>query len=282
MRPLAASDPASQALSGLAGVLETPVHVLAVLLLGVLAYELGGLAMEAWRRISPRARPVQETAGHALADPDAAAGIARDAPGPLTERAVLDLALAVRSPREDAIENALAGYELRIQRKLDRTRMLVRAGPALGLMGTLIPSPPGLSALGDGNYQQLAGDLRRRSRRRSSASSSAPGAYVLTLCARGTTPRTWRGWSVPSRGAGRTSRRTGGRGRRRRGGAVSRVGLGRHGQLDDSAGDPLDGLVNLFDVGIVLAVAFLIAGWRWGPRSREGADAGDEPRRRRR
>lgn len=41
---------------------------------------------------------------------------------------------------------------------------------------------------------------------------------------------------------------------------MSRVGLGRHGQLDSDAGDPLDGLVNLFDVGIVLAVGFLIAG----------------------
>lgn len=41
---------------------------------------------------------------------------------------------------------------------------------------------------------------------------------------------------------------------------MSRVGLGRHGRLDDSAGDPLDGLVNLFDIGIVLAVAFLVAG----------------------
>jgi hypothetical protein len=39
-----------------------------------------------------------------------------------------------------------------------------------------------------------------------------------------------------------------------------RVGLGRHGQLDSDAGDPLDGLVNLFDLGVVLAVAFLIAG----------------------
>ncbi|HST70752.1 MAG TPA: DUF2149 domain-containing protein [Solirubrobacterales bacterium] len=28
---------------------------------------------------------------------------------------------------------------------------------------------------------------------------------------------------------------------------------------DDRAGDPLDGLVNLFDVGIVLSVAFLLA-----------------------
>jgi hypothetical protein len=41
---------------------------------------------------------------------------------------------------------------------------------------------------------------------------------------------------------------------------MSRIGLGRHSRIDDDAGDPLDGLVNLFDIGIVLAVAFLIAG----------------------
>ncbi len=39
-----------------------------------------------------------------------------------------------------------------------------------------------------------------------------------------------------------------------------RTGLGRHGGLDDAAGDPLEGLVNLFDLGIVLALAFLVAG----------------------
>jgi hypothetical protein len=39
-----------------------------------------------------------------------------------------------------------------------------------------------------------------------------------------------------------------------------RTGLGRHGRIEDGPGDPLDGLVNLFDIGIVLAVAFLIAG----------------------
>jgi hypothetical protein len=41
---------------------------------------------------------------------------------------------------------------------------------------------------------------------------------------------------------------------------MSRIGLGRHSRLGDDAGDPLDGLVNLFDVGMILAVAFLIAG----------------------
>jgi hypothetical protein len=41
---------------------------------------------------------------------------------------------------------------------------------------------------------------------------------------------------------------------------VKRTGLGRHGLLEENVGDPLDGLVNLFDVGMILAVAFLIAG----------------------
>jgi len=41
---------------------------------------------------------------------------------------------------------------------------------------------------------------------------------------------------------------------------MSRIGLGRHSRIEENAGDPLDGLVNLFDIGIVLAVAFLIAG----------------------
>jgi hypothetical protein len=41
---------------------------------------------------------------------------------------------------------------------------------------------------------------------------------------------------------------------------MSRTGLGRHIPAGETIGDPLDGLVNLFDIGIVLAVAFLIAG----------------------
>jgi len=41
---------------------------------------------------------------------------------------------------------------------------------------------------------------------------------------------------------------------------MSRTGLGRHRPVAEDAGDPLDGLVNLFDVGMILAIAFLIAG----------------------
>jgi hypothetical protein len=41
---------------------------------------------------------------------------------------------------------------------------------------------------------------------------------------------------------------------------MNRTSLGRHSGIADDSGDPLDGLVNLFDLGLVLAVAFLVAG----------------------
>jgi hypothetical protein len=47
---------------------------------------------------------------------------------------------------------------------------------------------------------------------------------------------------------------------------VSRIGL-RRGSADADGGDPLDGLVNLFDLGLVLAVAFLVAGLGLGATS---------------
>lgn len=52
---------------------------------------------------------------------------------------------------------------------------------------------------------------------------------------------------------------------------MSRVGLGRHGLIEENAGDPLDGLVNLFDIGMILAVAFLIAGLSLSLNAKSGA-----------
>ena len=62
--------------------------------------------------------------------------------------------------RAAATERVLTRYELAVQRRLDRTRLLVRAGPAIGLMGTLIPLAPGLAALGRGDVALLAENLR--------------------------------------------------------------------------------------------------------------------------
>ena len=44
---------------------------------------------------------------------------------------------------EDRIAKRLAEYDYTSLKRLERTRILVRMGPALGLMGTLIPLSPG-------------------------------------------------------------------------------------------------------------------------------------------
>jgi biopolymer transport protein ExbB/TolQ len=61
---------------------------------------------------------------------------------------------------EDRVAKAIADFDLRSLRRLERSRILVRAGPALGLMGTLIPLSPALSALGEGDLSELSDALR--------------------------------------------------------------------------------------------------------------------------
>jgi len=53
----------------------------------------------------------------------------------------------------------LQEYEFYTVKRLERTRILVRVGPILGLMGTLIPLSPALIGLASGNTTQLAENL---------------------------------------------------------------------------------------------------------------------------
>lgn len=53
----------------------------------------------------------------------------------------------------------LQEYEFYTVKRLERTRILVRLGPILGLMGTLIPLSPALIGLASGNTTQLAENL---------------------------------------------------------------------------------------------------------------------------
>jgi biopolymer transport protein ExbB/TolQ len=61
---------------------------------------------------------------------------------------------------QDRVAKRLADFDFGSLRRLERTRMLVRAGPGLGLMGTLIPLSPALAALGEGDVKQLSDGLR--------------------------------------------------------------------------------------------------------------------------
>ena len=53
----------------------------------------------------------------------------------------------------------LQEYEFYTIKRLERTRILVRLGPMLGLMGTLIPLSPALVGLATGNVQELSDNL---------------------------------------------------------------------------------------------------------------------------
>lgn len=57
------------------------------------------------------------------------------------------------------IENTIQEHELRVTKLLDKTRVLIRIGPMLGLMGTLIPMGPALLALTKGDLEQMANCL---------------------------------------------------------------------------------------------------------------------------
>ena len=155
-------DALGDALAQIAAALQLPVLLAAVVVLLVCAVELGRFAAEAWQRWrrTRRGGDLRSVARRAVAEPAHAPQLARDAPTAFAARALVQIVAARSAGRPVGVEHALADYELAAQRRLDRTRLLVRAGPAIGLMGTLIPLAPGLAALGRGDVASLAADLR--------------------------------------------------------------------------------------------------------------------------
>ncbi len=160
MSTLAAAGGIAEALAQIASALRTPVLVLALLVLLICAVETGRFATELWSRARAGRGALRTLIRQVLADPSQAAGLSSLAPTAFSGEALVQIARAILTGERAGIEHALADYELAVERRLERTRILVRAGPALGLMGTLIPLAPGLAALGHGDVATLATDLR--------------------------------------------------------------------------------------------------------------------------
>jgi biopolymer transport protein ExbB/TolQ len=160
MSMLAAAGSLAEALARIASALRTPVLVLALLALLICALEAGRFATELWTRARGGRGALRTLIRQVLADPGQAAALSQRAPTSFAGEALVQIARAVLDGDGAGIGGALADYELAVERRLDRTRILVRAGPALGLMGTLIPLAPGLAALGHGDVATLATDLR--------------------------------------------------------------------------------------------------------------------------
>ncbi len=148
------------ALSQIATALRVPVLIAAVFVLLLCAVELGRFLAEWWRRRGMRQYGLRQLTEQAIAEPGNADHYAAFAPASISAAAVEGVAVGAARDGSRGAERALARFELAVQRRLDRTRLLVRAGPAIGLMGTLIPLIPGLAALGAGNVGSLAENLR--------------------------------------------------------------------------------------------------------------------------
>jgi biopolymer transport protein ExbB/TolQ len=152
----------------IANVLRIPVLVAALLALALVLAEAGALAVELARR---RRRDPREVATAGRRAGEALAAGQRDratrflapiaASGAMWTTLQALLSHAGDGPlRSSRMAKCLADYDLRSMRRLERTRVLVRAGPALGLMGTLIPLSPALTGLAAGNVKELTDNLR--------------------------------------------------------------------------------------------------------------------------
>jgi len=61
--------------------------------------------------------------------------------------------------REEKVEDLNQRKEHALAREVDKIRLIVRIGPSLGLMGTLIPMGTGLAGLTQGDMTQLSSSL---------------------------------------------------------------------------------------------------------------------------
>jgi biopolymer transport protein ExbB/TolQ len=152
----------------LANALRTPVFIAAIAALAFLLVDLGAFVVELMRRAGGRGG---EHVALATANARAALATSNVAEA---ERALMPLASSAQMAdtlstvvaqhgqpgSSNRRAKALADFDLRSLRKLERSRMLVRFGPALGLMGTLIPLSPALEGLADGVVAQLSDNLR--------------------------------------------------------------------------------------------------------------------------
>jgi biopolymer transport protein ExbB/TolQ len=90
---------------------------------------------------------------------------APDARRRLLPSALRRLLIDVEQRRHDGgladggLEHLLLEHEDRVRRSLTGSRMLVKVGPSLGLLGTLIPMGASLASLASGNLEAMAGQM---------------------------------------------------------------------------------------------------------------------------
>ncbi len=145
---------------GIATLLLYPVLVFEVVALVLVSYEAGRFTLEVARRRQARRGLDMEAVGTRVYEDSAAIVTAIGAlgAGPVPSCVRRALEGGVELVR-DRVLKALADGEFEANRLLERTRILIRLGPVLGLMGTLIPISPALVGLAQGDVLTLSNNL---------------------------------------------------------------------------------------------------------------------------
>lgn len=75
---------------------------------------------------------------------------------------VIDFLLRVRANRTQPLmlDKILGDYEIAADKELGKSKLLVKIGPMLGLMGTLIPMGPALVGLATGDVASMASNMQ--------------------------------------------------------------------------------------------------------------------------
>lgn len=150
-----------------AEVLELPVVILTLLALAAVLVEIGAFVAELVKRRARKFPSLAKAGASARRAVDegrmdeASALLQTVAWSSAVGKAFTVLVDAVGRPGADTrINKELADFDFARQARLGRTRLLVRIGPALGLMGTLIPLSPALDGLARGDVDTLTDNLR--------------------------------------------------------------------------------------------------------------------------
>lgn len=130
-------DAIREALHVVAGVLVWPVLTGLLALAAATLVMAGAFARDVWDRVRGRTAALDSA------------------------RAALDVVARTdhAAPLDLRLEEVLQAHERRRQRSVRYVRLAVRVGPALGLMGTLIPMADALQGLAEGNLPALASNM---------------------------------------------------------------------------------------------------------------------------
>ena len=145
--------------------LTIPVLVILLIIVVISIITLGGVISEYTSRKKVPVGTVRDLIYkiNSAASVDELKSIIESAEIPKSQKKVLTeiaSSSALDNNSREALARKLVEYEEeKIDKTLQKTDIITRVGPTLGLMGTLIPMGPGLAALGAGDVNTLAESL---------------------------------------------------------------------------------------------------------------------------